>query len=136
MILDHAYPDLGKDENTDLLALNHMDNETLIVLSRNDVEMKENSAADELIKMEEFKETRNNWFLKEDKKKRSRKTTPKVQAGEGSSSQPQKKRKKKAVETMLVDEPEEDETEVDVNINEERLSFETKQLLKTLHDTI
>ncbi|KAM0057740.1 hypothetical protein Hdeb2414_s0005g00161881 [Helianthus debilis subsp. tardiflorus] len=34
MILDHAYPDLEKDENTDLLALYHMYNETLTVLAR------------------------------------------------------------------------------------------------------
>ncbi|KAM0043523.1 hypothetical protein Hdeb2414_s0010g00342281 [Helianthus debilis subsp. tardiflorus] len=34
MILDHAYPDLEKDENNDLLVLYHMDNETLKVLAR------------------------------------------------------------------------------------------------------
>ncbi|MFS7985595.1 hypothetical protein Hanom_Chr11g01000281 [Helianthus anomalus] len=34
MILDHAYPDLEKDENNDLLALFHIDNETLKVLAR------------------------------------------------------------------------------------------------------
>ncbi|KAJ0935382.1 hypothetical protein HanRHA438_Chr03g0118711 [Helianthus annuus] len=34
MILDHAYPDLEKDEDNDLLALYHMDNETLKVLAR------------------------------------------------------------------------------------------------------
>ncbi|KAJ0785855.1 hypothetical protein HanOQP8_Chr02g0048101 [Helianthus annuus] len=34
MMLEHAYPDLEKDENNDLLALYHKDNETLIVLSR------------------------------------------------------------------------------------------------------
>ncbi|KAJ0801441.1 hypothetical protein HanPI659440_Chr03g0117271 [Helianthus annuus] len=34
MILDHAYPDLEKDENNDLLALFHVDNETLKVLAR------------------------------------------------------------------------------------------------------
>ncbi|MFS8001881.1 hypothetical protein Hanom_Chr13g01195531 [Helianthus anomalus] len=34
MMIDHAYPDLEKEENNDLLALYHMDNETLIVLSR------------------------------------------------------------------------------------------------------
>ncbi|KAM0050480.1 hypothetical protein Hdeb2414_s0008g00298031 [Helianthus debilis subsp. tardiflorus] len=86
MMLDHAYPDLVKDEDNDLLALNHMDNETLIILSkyhkhwpepktkieffgfikdadyedpdhvnhlkwRNDEEMKEKSAADELTKL-------------------------------------------------------------------------------------
>ncbi|KAJ0503176.1 hypothetical protein HanHA300_Chr11g0421371 [Helianthus annuus] len=120
MMLDHAYPDLEKDENNDLLALFHMDNETLKVLARyhknhpesstkadffgfikdknyqdpdpvdhqkwrNEKEMKEASYADELKILENFKETRNEWFLKEEKKKRSRKTTPKVQAEEGSS---------------------------------------------------
>ncbi|KAJ0787825.1 hypothetical protein HanPI659440_Chr05g0184731 [Helianthus annuus] len=34
MMLDHAYPDLEKDEENDLLGLYHMDNETLTVLSR------------------------------------------------------------------------------------------------------
>ncbi|MFS7929146.1 hypothetical protein Hanom_Chr04g00329061 [Helianthus anomalus] len=34
MILDHAYPDLEKDENNDLLVLFPMDNETLKVLAR------------------------------------------------------------------------------------------------------
>ncbi|KAF5796159.1 hypothetical protein HanRHA438_Chr08g0360381 [Helianthus annuus] len=103
MMLDHAYPDLVKEEDNDLLVLNHMDNETLIRLSkyhkhwpepktkteffgfiksanyedldpvnhlkwRNDEEMKEKSAADELTKLAEFKETRNEWFTKEEKK--------------------------------------------------------------------
>ncbi|MFS7952278.1 hypothetical protein Hanom_Chr07g00605061 [Helianthus anomalus] len=34
MLIDHAYPDLDKDEDKDLLALYHMDNDTLIILSR------------------------------------------------------------------------------------------------------
>ncbi|MFS7997449.1 hypothetical protein Hanom_Chr12g01141941 [Helianthus anomalus] len=34
MILDHAYPDLVKDEDNDLLVLHHIDNETLIISSR------------------------------------------------------------------------------------------------------
>ncbi|MFS7912325.1 hypothetical protein Hanom_Chr02g00128671 [Helianthus anomalus] len=34
MMLDHAYPDLVKDEDNDLLALYHIDNDTLIILSR------------------------------------------------------------------------------------------------------
>ncbi|MFS7987652.1 hypothetical protein Hanom_Chr11g01025411 [Helianthus anomalus] len=123
IMLDHAYRDLVKDEDNDLLVLNHMDNETLIRLSkyhknwtkqktktkifgfikdekyedpdhvnhlkwRNDAEMKEESATDEFTKLAEFKETRNEWFTKEEKKKRSGKRTPKVQAKEGSSSQP------------------------------------------------
>ncbi|MFS8018415.1 hypothetical protein Hanom_Chr15g01391811 [Helianthus anomalus] len=102
---------------------------------RNDEEMKEKSAADELTKLEKFSETRNEWFTKEEKKK-GRKRTPKVQAEEGSSSQPQKKRKKKAVETLLVDEPEEDETEADVEEDHECLSPETEQLLKSIDDTL
>ncbi|KAJ0614637.1 hypothetical protein HanIR_Chr02g0064671 [Helianthus annuus] len=149
MMLDHAYPELEKDENTDLLVLYHMDNETLKVLARchknhpesstmteffgfskdknyqdpdpvdhqnwrNDKEMKEASYADELKILANFKETRNEWFLKGEKKKRSRKTTPKVQVEEGSSSQPKQKRQKKTVETLLVDEPEEEEPEADV----------------------
>ncbi|MFS7976619.1 hypothetical protein Hanom_Chr10g00894511 [Helianthus anomalus] len=63
--------------------------------------MKEKSAADELTKLAEFKETRSEWFIKEEKKKGSRNRTPKAQAEEGSSSQAQKKRKKKVVETLL-----------------------------------
>ncbi|KAJ0677607.1 hypothetical protein HanRHA438_Chr12g0542781 [Helianthus annuus] len=98
--------------------------------------MKEKSAIDELKKLEEFVETRNEWFTKEEKKKRGGKRTPKVQTEEGSSSQPQKKRKKKAVETLLVDEPEEDETEADVEKDQEQLSPETEQLLKSIDDTL
>ncbi|XP_022007219.1 glutamic acid-rich protein-like [Helianthus annuus] len=172
MMLDHAYPNLVKDEQNDLLVLHHMDNETLIRLSkytkswpepktkteffgfikdekyedldpvnylkwRNDVEMKEKSAIDELTKLEEFVETRNDWYTKEVKeKKRGGNRTPKVQEEEGSSSQPQKKRKKKAVETLLVDEPKEDETEADVEEDHERLSPETEQLLKDIDDML
>ncbi|KAJ0674215.1 hypothetical protein HanLR1_Chr12g0437471 [Helianthus annuus] len=98
--------------------------------------MKEKSAIDELKKLEEFVETRNEWFTKEEKKKRGGKRTPKVQAEEGSSSQPQRKCKKKVVETLLVDEPEEDETEVDVEKDQEQLSPETEQLLKSIDDTL
>ncbi|KAJ0614679.1 hypothetical protein HanIR_Chr02g0065141 [Helianthus annuus] len=167
MMLDHGYPDLVKDEDNDLLVLNHMDNETLIGLSkyhknwpepktkaeffgfiksanyedpdpvnhlkwRNDEEIKEKSAAEELTKLKKFSKTRNEWFTKEEKKKKDRKRTPKVQTEEGLFSQPQKKRKKKAVETMLVDEPEEDETEVNVEGNQDRLSPETEQVLKSI----
>ncbi|MFS7966581.1 hypothetical protein Hanom_Chr09g00775401 [Helianthus anomalus] len=169
MILDLAYPDLEKDEENDLLALYHMDNGTLIVLSRyhknhpesktkaeffgfikdkdyqdpdpvdhqkwrNEEEMKEKSAADELKNLAEFKATRNEWFTKEEKKKRSRKTTPKVQVEEGSSSQP-KKRQKKVVETLMVDEPEEEEPEADVEGDHVRLSPESDRLLKALKES-
>ncbi|MFS7962502.1 hypothetical protein Hanom_Chr08g00727361 [Helianthus anomalus] len=169
MMLDHAYPNLVKDKDNDLLILNHMDNETLIRLSkyhknwpepktkieffgfiksdnyeypdpvnhlkwRNDAEMKEKSAADELTKLAEFKGTRNEWFTKEEKEKwkRGGKRTPKVQTEEGSSSQPQKKRKKKAVETMLVDESEEDKTEANVEGNQDQLSPKTERLFKSI----
>ncbi|MFS7996082.1 hypothetical protein Hanom_Chr12g01125651 [Helianthus anomalus] len=118
MILDHAYPDLERDEKNDLLQLFHMDNEKLKVLARyhknhlepmtkaaffgfikdkkyvdpdpvdhqrwrNDEEMKEASYAAELKKLTKFKETRNEWFVKEEKKKRNRKSTPKVQKRRG-----------------------------------------------------
>ncbi|XP_022040684.1 protein PFC0760c-like [Helianthus annuus] len=169
MMFDHAYPGLVKDEGNDLLVLYHMDNDSLIILSRyhkkwpepktkaeffgfvksanykdpdlvnhlkwrNEEEMKEKSASDELTKLAEFKETRSEWFTKEvkEKKKRGGKRTPKVQAEEGSSSQPQKKRKKKTVETMLVDEPEEDETEVDAVRDQDPVSPETEQLLENI----
>ncbi|KAJ0726677.1 hypothetical protein HanPI659440_Chr12g0473061 [Helianthus annuus] len=174
MMLDHAYPNLVKDEQNDLMVLHHMDNKTLIRLSkytknwlelkkteffgfiksdkyedpnpvnhlkwRNDAEMKEKNAIDELTKLEDFYETRNYWYTKEEneKKKRGGKRTPtlKVQTEVGSSSQPQKKRKKKAVETMLVDEPEEDETEANVEEDHERLSPETDQLMRDIDDTL
>ncbi|KAF5773891.1 hypothetical protein HanRHA438_Chr13g0604481 [Helianthus annuus] len=123
MMLDHAYPNLVKDEENDLMLLHHMDNEMLIKLSkytknwpepkkieffgfikdekyedpdpvnhvkwRNDAEMKEKSATDEITKLEKFNETRNDWYTKEVKeKKKGGKRTPKAQTEEGSSSQP------------------------------------------------
>ncbi|KAJ0752379.1 hypothetical protein HanPI659440_Chr09g0323661 [Helianthus annuus] len=171
MMLDHACPNLVKDEQNDLMLLHHMDNETLIRLSkytknwpepkkteffgfiksdkyedpdpvnhlkwRNDAEMKEKSAIDELTKLEDFCETRNDWYTKEEKEKKKkggkRTPTPKVQTEEGSSSQPQKKRKKKAVETLLVDEPEEDETEA--NVEKDR-SFVNDDLVKKLQKKV
>ncbi|MFS7987179.1 hypothetical protein Hanom_Chr11g01019441 [Helianthus anomalus] len=98
--------------------------------------MKEASYADELKILANFKETRNKWFFKGEKKKRSRKTTPKVQADEGSSSQPKKKRQKKSVETMLVDESDkEDETitKGDAEGDQVHLSPESAKLLKALN---
>ncbi|MFS7930543.1 hypothetical protein Hanom_Chr04g00345551 [Helianthus anomalus] len=104
---------------------------------RNDEEMKEKSAIDELTKLEEFVETRNEWFTMEVKeKKRGGKRTSKVQPEEGSSSQPQKKRRKKVVETLLADEPEEDETEANVEKDHEQVSPETEQLSKSIEDTL
>ncbi|MFS7905108.1 hypothetical protein Hanom_Chr01g00043861 [Helianthus anomalus] len=81
--------------------------------------MKEISYANELKVLENFRESRNEWFLKEEKKKKGRKATPKVQEEEGSYSQPKHKRQKKKVETMLVDEPDEDEPEAEAEIEEE-----------------
>ncbi|MFS7918519.1 hypothetical protein Hanom_Chr03g00202141 [Helianthus anomalus] len=49
--------------------------------------MKEDGYADELKALEEFKGTRNDWFVNE-QKKRGRKAPPNVQTEEGSSSQP------------------------------------------------
>ncbi|MFS7993093.1 hypothetical protein Hanom_Chr12g01090041 [Helianthus anomalus] len=169
MMLDHAYPNLVKDEQNDLMVLNHMDKETLIRLSkytknwpepkktkffgfiksdkyedpdpvnhlkwRNDAEMKEKSATEELKMLEGSCETHNDWYTKEEKEKKKNRT-PKVQTKEGSSSQPQKKHKKKAVETMLVDEPEEDDTEANVDEDQEQLSPETEQLLKSVDDAL
>ncbi|KAJ0548833.1 hypothetical protein HanOQP8_Chr08g0302961 [Helianthus annuus] len=109
--------------------------------------MKEAGYAAELKKLEKFKDTRNEWFVKEEKKKWSRKATPKVQIEKGSSSQPQKKRQKKSVETMLIDESEEEdeaETEDEAEAKDEaidegnaegddvRLSPESDHLLKAL----
>ncbi|XP_022040321.1 nucleolar transcription factor 1-like [Helianthus annuus] len=71
---------------------------------RNEEEMKEAAYVDELKTLEEFKTTRNDWFVKETRW-RGKKVTPKSQEGEGSSSQPKKKQKKVA-KTLLVDEPE------------------------------
>ncbi|MFS7977564.1 hypothetical protein Hanom_Chr10g00905411 [Helianthus anomalus] len=138
------------------MVLHYMDNETLIRLStytKNWPEPKKTeffgfiksdkyedpdpSAIDELTKLEDFVETRNDWYTKEEKEKKKKggKRTPKVQTEEGSSSQPQKKRKKKAFETMLVDEPKEDETEANVEEDHEPLSLETDQLMKDIDDT-
>ncbi|KAM0064955.1 hypothetical protein Hdeb2414_s0003g00109111 [Helianthus debilis subsp. tardiflorus] len=104
---------------------------------RNDDEMKEASYADELKILENFKNTRSEWFLKEEKKKRSRKATPQVQTDEGSSSQPKQKSQKKSVETLLVDEPEDEEPEAEAEANVEgdvRLSPESAKFLKSLNE--
>ncbi|XP_022023974.1 trichohyalin-like [Helianthus annuus] len=77
--------------------------------------MKEAAHAEELKTLVEFKNTRNDWFVKETRRRR-RKVTPKVQEGEGSSSQ-QKKKQKKAAKTLLIDELEEDEPVVTAEEN-------------------
>ncbi|MFS7888930.1 hypothetical protein Hanom_Chr00s000002g01600771 [Helianthus anomalus] len=157
MMLDHVYPNMVKDEENDLMVLHHMDNETLIRLSKYNKNWPEpktktkffgfikdekyedpdpkKSSADELKKLKGFCETRNDWYTKEEKEKK-KKRTPKAQTEEGSSSQPQKKRKKKAVETLLVYEPEEDETEVNVEKDQGQLSPETEQLIRDIDDTL
>ncbi|MFS7892638.1 hypothetical protein Hanom_Chr00s000702g01655171 [Helianthus anomalus] len=151
MMLDHAYPNLKKDEQNDLMQLHHMDNETLIRLSKCTKNWPEPKMTEffGFIKsykykdpdpLEDFCETRNDWYTKEEKEKKKkigkRTATPKVQAEEGSSSQPQKKRKKKAVETLLVDELEEDEAEANVEKNQEQFTPETELLLKDIDDTL
>ena len=106
---------------------------------RNEEEMKEAAYADELEALEKFKSTRNDWFVKEPRK-RGKKATPKAQKGEGSSSQP-KQRQKKVAKTMLIDEPDveehdveaEAETEAEANIEVDvRLSPNSQSLLKKL----
>ncbi|KAJ0683518.1 hypothetical protein HanPI659440_Chr16g0659141 [Helianthus annuus] len=115
MLIDHAYPDIERDVEQDLLVLSHMSNDSLKQLARyhpnhpepkkvaeffgfikdanyvdpdpvnhqnwrNEVEMKEAAYADELKALTEFKNTRNDWFVKEPRK-RSKKATPKAQEG-------------------------------------------------------
>ncbi|XP_021995251.1 transcription initiation factor TFIID subunit 3-like [Helianthus annuus] len=82
---------------------------------RNEEERKEAAYVDELKTLEEFKTTRNDWFVKETRR-RGKKATPKSQEGEGSSSQP-KKKQKKVTKTLLVDEPEVDEPVVTAEEN-------------------
>ncbi|KAJ0588571.1 hypothetical protein HanIR_Chr04g0176151 [Helianthus annuus] len=97
---------------------------------RNEAEMKEAAYAEELKILEDFKNTKNEWYVKETGRRR-RKATPIVQKLEGSSSQPKKKQKKDA-KTSLIDEPEEDETVVAVEEDpfnvEEHLLFDTEVL--------
>ncbi|XP_035830851.1 intracellular protein transport protein USO1-like [Helianthus annuus] len=73
---------------------------------RNEAEMKEAAYAEELKVLAEFKNTKNEWYVKETGRRR-RKATPIVQQGEGSSSKPRKKQKKAAT-ISLIDESEED----------------------------
>ncbi|MFS7966325.1 hypothetical protein Hanom_Chr09g00772481 [Helianthus anomalus] len=73
---------------------------------RNQEEMKEAFNADELKILESFTTRKNEWFVKESRR-RHRLATPSAEQGEGSSSKPKKKQKKK-VQTMLIDKPDED----------------------------
>ncbi|XP_021980618.1 bromodomain-containing protein 4-like [Helianthus annuus] len=140
MMLDHAYPNLVKDEQNDLLLLHHMDNETLIRLSKYTKNWPKPKKTEffGFIKSDKYEDP--DPYTKEEKEKKKkdgkRTPTPKVQAEEGSSSQPQKKRKKKVVEKMLVDEPEVDESEANVEKDQEQLSPETEQLLKDIDNTL
>ncbi|KAJ0551070.1 hypothetical protein HanHA300_Chr07g0252971 [Helianthus annuus] len=84
---------------------------------RNQEEMKEAFYTDELKILENFKTTKNEWYVKESGRRR-RLATPTAEQGEGSSSKPKKKQKKKA-QTMLVDEPEDDLPIVDVEKEQE-----------------
>ncbi|XP_022003489.1 serrate RNA effector molecule homolog [Helianthus annuus] len=92
--------------------------------------MKEAAYAEELKILEDFKNTKNEWYVKETGRRR-RKATPIVQKVEGSSSQPKKKQNKVA-KMLLVDEPEEDETVVAAEEDpfnvEEHLMFDTEVL--------
>ncbi|XP_022042033.1 glutamic acid-rich protein-like [Helianthus annuus] len=97
---------------------------------RNEAEMKEAAYAEELKILEDFKNIKNEWYVKVTGRRR-RKATPIVQKVEGSSSQP-KKKQKKAAKTSLIDEPEEDETVVATEEDpfnvEEHLLFDTEIL--------
>ncbi|KAF5781111.1 hypothetical protein HanXRQr2_Chr11g0479681 [Helianthus annuus] len=79
---------------------------------RNEAEMKEAAYDEELKVLEDFKNTKNEWYVKETGRRR-RKATPIVKQAEGSSSQP-KKKQKKAAKTALIDELEEDNLVVTV----------------------
>ncbi|XP_022019682.1 uncharacterized protein LOC110919731 [Helianthus annuus] len=165
MMIDHAYPEIDRNINNDLLIQSHMSNDTLKQLVRyhpnhpepkvgaaffgfikdanyvdpdpfdhqnwrNVAEMKEAAYAEELKVLEDFKSTKNEWYVKETGRRR-RKATPIVQNAEESSSQPKKKQKKVA-KTLLVDEPEEDETVVAAEEDpfnvEKNLMFDTEVL--------
>ncbi|MFS7980559.1 hypothetical protein Hanom_Chr10g00940841 [Helianthus anomalus] len=97
---------------------------------RNQEEMKEAVYADELKILENFKTTKNEWYVKESGRRR-RLATPIAEQGEGSSSKPKKKQKKTA-RTMLIDEPEEDnpvvEVEKEQDVNAEDVPSNTDDL--------
>ncbi|KAF5808636.1 hypothetical protein HanXRQr2_Chr04g0147801 [Helianthus annuus] len=147
MMIDHAYPEIDRDIQDDLLVQAHMSNNTLkqlvkyhlnhpeptlVVESfgfikdvkyvdpdpvnhqnwRNEEEMKEAIYADELKILENFKTTKNEWYVKESGRRR-RLATPTAEQGEGSSSK-LKKKQKKIARTLLIDEPDEDNPVVDV----------------------
>ncbi|MFS7905629.1 hypothetical protein Hanom_Chr01g00049931 [Helianthus anomalus] len=57
--------------------------------------MKEAAYVEEMKTLKDFKNTKNEWYVKEIGRRR-RRATPKVQEGEGSSSKPKKKQKKAA----------------------------------------
>ncbi|XP_022003992.2 uncharacterized protein LOC110901472 [Helianthus annuus] len=105
---NHPEPKIGAEFFGFIKDVNYVDPDPVDHQNwRNEEEMKEAAHAEELKTLVEFKNTRNDWFVKETRRRR-RKVTPKVKEGEGSSSQP-KKKQKKATKTLLIDEPEEDE---------------------------
>ncbi|XP_022040456.1 histone H1-I-like [Helianthus annuus] len=113
---NHPEPKIGAEFLGHIKDVNYVDPDPVDHQNwRNEEEMKEAAYAEELKTLVEFKTTRNDWFVKEPRR-RGRKTTPKVQEGEGSSSQPKKKQKKVA-KTLLVDEPEVEEPAVNVEEN-------------------
>ncbi|MFS7963128.1 hypothetical protein Hanom_Chr08g00734501 [Helianthus anomalus] len=144
MILDHAYPDLIRDEKNDLLVLSHMDNDSIRANYqdpdpenhehwRKEEERKEKSYEEELKILKNFISKRSEWFLKEEKKK-SRKTTPTVKSGEESSSQP-KKKQKKATSMSLIDEPDEDVPATNIEKEQEVAGAENIEMNAELFTT-
>ncbi|XP_022024436.1 glutamic acid-rich protein-like [Helianthus annuus] len=122
MLIDHAYSDIERDVNNDLLVLSHMSNGSLKLLARyhpNHPEPKKIAEFFGFIKDVNYVDpdpvNHQNWRNEEEMKeaayadeKRGEKATPKAQKGEGSSSQP-KKRQKKVAKTLLIDEPDVEE---------------------------
>ncbi|XP_035845816.1 uncharacterized protein DDB_G0284459-like [Helianthus annuus] len=148
MLIDHAYSDIERDVNNDLLVLSHMSNDSLKQLARyhlnhpepkkiaeffgfikdanyvdpdpvnhqnwrNEEEMKEAAYADELKALEEFKSTRNDWFVKEPRK-RSKKATPKAQKGEDHLEKLEERRAAKEQKQMKIDSVTEAEKVIEV----------------------
>ncbi|KAM0053850.1 hypothetical protein Hdeb2414_s0006g00188651 [Helianthus debilis subsp. tardiflorus] len=105
--LNHPEPDLVIESFGFIKDVKYVDPDPVDHQNwRNQEEMKDAFYADELKILENFKTTKNEWYVKESGRRR-RLATPTAEQGEGSSSKPKKKQKKKA-QTMLVDEPEDD----------------------------
>ncbi|KAJ0648810.1 hypothetical protein HanLR1_Chr15g0577071 [Helianthus annuus] len=83
---NHPEPKIGAEFFSFIKDANYVDPDPVDHQNwRKEEEMKEAAYADEPKTLEEFKPTRNDWFVKETRRRR-RKVTPKVQEGEGSSS--------------------------------------------------